>query len=65
MQTAKAEMSLELANFILSAALEKARSLRVLVNVAVFDAGLILKGFFRMGNPKIPGDRTRGKPARD
>jgi hypothetical protein len=41
MQTVKADVSLELANFILSAALEKARSPGVFANVAVVDAGAI------------------------
>ena len=46
--TAKAELSLELATLILNAAVEKARSLGVLVNIALVDTGPNLKGFFRM-----------------
>ncbi len=48
MQTTKTEMSLELATRILNAAVEKARSLGVLSNISVVDAGANLKGFFRM-----------------
>src|SRR5262245_33711857 len=48
MQTAKAELSLEVATLILNAAVEKARSLGVLSNIAVVDAGANLKGFVRM-----------------
>ena len=48
MQTAKAELSLELATLILNAAVEKARSVGILVNIAVVDTGPNLKGFFRM-----------------
>jgi len=47
-QTAKAELSLELATLILNAAVEKARSVGILVNIAVVDTGPNLKGFFRM-----------------
>lgn len=45
---AEAELSWELTNSILHAALEKARSLGILINIAVVDAGSNLKGFFRM-----------------
>jgi len=41
-------LSLELATLILNAAVEKARSVGILVNIAVVDTGPNLKGFFRM-----------------
>ena len=47
-QTARAELSLELATLILNAAVEKARDLGILSNIAVVDAGANLKGFVRM-----------------
>jgi uncharacterized protein GlcG (DUF336 family) len=48
MQTTLFEISLEQASLILKAAVEKARSLGVLSNIAVVDAGANLKGFLRM-----------------
>src|SRR5262245_26140315 len=48
MKTAKAEISLELTTSILNAAVDKARSLGIQVNIAVVDAGPNLKDFFRM-----------------
>lgn len=47
-QTTQDEMTLELATRILQAALEKARELGVLMNIAVVDAGPNLKAFFQM-----------------
>jgi uncharacterized protein GlcG (DUF336 family) len=47
-QTSQADLSLEMTNCILDAAVEKARSLGVLMNIAVVDAGPNLKGFIRM-----------------
>jgi len=47
-QTAKADLSLERATLILNAAVEKARDLGILSNIAVVDAGANLKGFVRM-----------------
>ena len=44
----RAELSLELATHILNAAVERARSLGILVNIAVVDTGPNLKGFLRM-----------------
>src|SRR5262245_2248391 len=49
MQIAKAELSLELATVIPTAAVDKARSLIIQVNIAVVDAGPNLKGFIRTG----------------
>ena len=46
--TDKAEMSVERASRVLQAALEKARGLGVLVNIAVVDTGPNLKAFIRM-----------------
>jgi uncharacterized protein GlcG (DUF336 family) len=48
MQTAEAELSSKLTTLILNAAIEKAGSLEVQVNIAVVDAGPNLKGFIRM-----------------
>ena len=47
-QTTKPELSLEMTTLILNAAVEKARGLNVLQNIAVVDAGANLKGFVRM-----------------
>ena len=47
-QTAKAELSLDLATLILNAAIEKARSLGNRSDIAVVDAGANLKAFVRM-----------------
>src|SRR6516162_6661187 len=64
MQTAKAELSLELATFILNAGIEKARSLGVEVNIAVVDAGPNLKGFFRMDGALLGAIDVAMKKAR-
>src|ERR1700759_2595563 len=63
-QTTKAEMSLDLGTGILNAAIEKARSLGVLVNIAVFDAGPNLKGFFRMDGALLGAIDVAMKKAR-
>lgn len=47
-QAAKTGMPLELATTILNAAVEKAHSTGIQVNLAVVDAGAHLKGFVRM-----------------
>src|SRR5215470_9903704 len=63
-QTAKAELSLELATLILNAAIEKARGLGVQVNIAVVDAGPNLKGFFRMDGALLGSIDVAMKKAR-
>ena len=64
MQTAKADLSLELATSILNAAVEKARSLGIQVNIAVVDAGPNLKGFFRMDGALLGAIDVAMKKAR-
>ena len=63
-QTAKAELSLELATVILNAAVEKARSLGIQVNIAVVDAGPNLKGFIRMDGALLGAIDVAMKKAR-
>jgi len=63
-QTAKAELSLELATLILNAAVEKARSVGILVNIAVVDTGPNLKGFFRMDGALLGAIDVAMKKAR-
>ena len=48
MQTLKNQLSLDMALLATNAAMEKARSLGVLMNIAVVDGGSNLKGFSRM-----------------
>src|SRR5262245_66352099 len=64
MTQTKTELSLELATVILNAAVEKARSLGVLVNIAVVDAGPNLKGFFRMDGALLGSIDVAMKKAR-
>ena len=64
MTQTKAELSLELATLILNAAVEKARSLGVLVNIAVVDAGPNLKGFIRMDGALLGAIDVAMKKAR-
>ena len=54
-QTTKAVLNLELANRILAAAMEKASTTRVRVNIAVIDAGTHLTAFCRMDGA-LPGE---------
>jgi len=63
-QTAKPELSLKLATFILNTAIEKARSLEIQVNIAVVDAGTNLKGFFRMDGALLGAVDVAMKKAR-
>ena len=63
-QPAKAELSLKLATLILNAAVEKAHSLGIQVNIAVVDAGPNLKGFFQMDGALLGAIDVAMKKAR-
>lgn len=58
------ELSLKLATSILDAAVEKARSLEVEVNIAVVDAGPNLKSFYRMDGALLGAIDVAMKKAR-
>jgi len=64
MTKTKTELSLELATVILNAAVEKARSLGIRVNIAVVDAGPNLKGFIRMDGALLGAIDVAMKKAR-
>lgn len=63
-QHIEAELSLKLATSILNAAVEKARSLDVEVNIAVVDGGPNLKSFYRMDGALLGAIDVAMKKAR-